>query len=82
MEGVEKMEKYIEQLQELGRTIITNENVPVLQTKLERMGYKTEYKSTDRDYLVLIKKEYCTSDGNCSTCSLSNYGRDCQNNAI
>jgi hypothetical protein len=25
-------------------------------------------------------KEYCTqNDGNCETCSLVNYGRDCQN---
>ncbi len=26
------------------------------------------------------KPEYCTqNDGNCETCSLVNYGRDCQN---
>lgn len=28
-----------------------------------------------------MKKSYCTqNDGDCSTCSLVNYGRDCQNN--
>lgn len=28
-------------------------------------------------------KPYCTqNDGDCSTCSLVNYGRDCQNNPI
>ena len=74
------MEKYIEQLEEMGKVAITNENIPALRTKLGIMGYKTEILSTDRDYLVLIKPEYCTSNGNCSTCSLSNYGRDCSNN--
>lgn len=29
------------------------------------------------------KKPYCTqNDGNCDTCSLVNYGRDCKNNTI
>lgn len=29
------------------------------------------------------KKDYCTqNDGDCSTCSLVNYGRDCQNNPL
>jgi len=29
----------------------------------------------------MIKKDYCTqNDGDCDTCSLVNYGRDCQNN--
>jgi len=29
------------------------------------------------------KKEYCTqNDGDCKTCSLVNYGMDCQNNPI
>ena len=28
------------------------------------------------------KKEYCTQEGDCNTCSLSNYGKDCQNNKI
>lgn len=28
-------------------------------------------------------KEYCTqNNGNCSTCSLKNYGRDCMNEPI
>ena len=28
-------------------------------------------------------KEYCTqNNGDCSTCSLVNYGRDCQNNPL
>jgi len=28
-------------------------------------------------------KDYCTqNDGDCETCSLVNYGRDCQNNKI
>ena len=28
-------------------------------------------------------KDYCTqNDGDCSTCSLVSYGRDCQNNPI
>jgi hypothetical protein len=28
-------------------------------------------------------KDYCTqNDGDCSTCSLVNYGRDCMNNPI
>lgn len=28
-------------------------------------------------------KDYCTqNDGDCLTCSLTNYGRDCQNNPI
>lgn len=31
----------------------------------------------------MIKKDYCTqNDGDCDTCSLVNYGRDCQNNPI
>jgi len=30
-----------------------------------------------------MKKDYCTqNNGNCSTCSLSSYNRDCQNNPI
>lgn len=30
-----------------------------------------------------MKPEYCTqNDGNCTSCSLSNYGRDCANNRI
>ena len=30
-----------------------------------------------------VMKSYCTqNDGDCSTCSLVNYGRDCQNNPI
>jgi hypothetical protein len=29
-----------------------------------------------------MKKTYCTqNNGDCSTCSLVNYGRDCQNNS-
>lgn len=29
------------------------------------------------------KKEYCTqNDGDCETCSLVNYGLDCQNNPV
>lgn len=29
------------------------------------------------------KKPYCVqNDGDCSTCSLSSYGRDCMNNPI
>lgn len=28
-------------------------------------------------------KDYCTqNNGDCKTCSLSNYGRDCENNPI
>ena len=28
------------------------------------------------------RQEYCTQNaGNCATCSLLNYGRDCQNNS-
>jgi hypothetical protein len=26
-----------------------------------------------------MKKSYCTQNGNCETCSLVNYGRDCRN---
>ena len=30
-----------------------------------------------------MKKEYCTqNNGDCQTCSLTNYGRDCRNNPI
>lgn len=30
-----------------------------------------------------LTPEYCTqNDGDCSTCSLVNYGRDCRNNQI
>ena len=30
-----------------------------------------------------MTKPYCTqNEGNCSTCSLVNYGRDCQNNPL
>lgn len=30
-----------------------------------------------------MEKSYCTqNDGNCETCSLVNYNRDCQNNTI
>lgn len=29
------------------------------------------------------KKDYCTqNDGHCPSCSLVNYGRDCQNNPV
>lgn len=29
------------------------------------------------------KRDYCTqNDGDCQTCSLVNYGRDCRNNPI
>jgi hypothetical protein len=29
------------------------------------------------------KKDYCTqNDGDCETCSLANYGKDCMNNPI
>jgi hypothetical protein len=32
---------------------------------------------------TLAKPEYCTqNNGNCKTCSLVNYGRDCRNNPI
>lgn len=31
----------------------------------------------------MIKKEYCTqNNGDCTTCSLVSYNRDCQNNPI
>ena len=31
----------------------------------------------------MIKKEYCTqNEGDCVTCSLVNYGRDCMNNPL
>ncbi len=30
-----------------------------------------------------MKKDYCTqNDGDCSTCSLTSYGRDCMNEPI
>jgi len=30
-----------------------------------------------------MEREYCTqNNGDCETCSLSNYGRDCMNNPI
>jgi hypothetical protein len=30
-----------------------------------------------------MMKEYCTqNNGNCPTCSLVNYGRDCMNNPV
>jgi hypothetical protein len=30
-----------------------------------------------------MKKDYCTqNDGDCLTCSLVNYGRDCRNNPV
>ena len=30
-----------------------------------------------------MKRLYCTqNDGNCQTCSLVNYGRDCRNNPV
>jgi hypothetical protein len=30
-----------------------------------------------------LKKSYCTqNNGDCSTCSLVNYGRDCNNNPV
>ena len=30
-----------------------------------------------------MKKEYCTqNDGDCSTCSLVSYGRDCRNKSL
>jgi len=30
-----------------------------------------------------MKKDYCTqNEGDCQTCSLVNYGRDCQNNPL
>lgn len=31
----------------------------------------------------MLKKEYCTqNNGDCETCSLVNYGRDCHNNFV
>jgi hypothetical protein len=29
-----------------------------------------------------VKKVYCTQEGNCQECSLSNYNKDCKNNKI
>jgi len=37
----------------------------------------------DREQLKPSLKVYCTQNqGDCSTCSLKNYGRDCQNNKV
>ena len=34
-------------------------------------------------YVKLPGKDYCTqNEGDCNTCSLVSYGKDCQNNAI
>ena len=49
------MEKYIEQLQEMGKTIIHDtDNIEELQTELKARGYITVIENSDRDYLKLI----------------------------
>ena len=46
---------YIELLQELGRIVVNDESVMVLQERLLEEGYDTEFVQSDRDYLQLIK---------------------------
>lgn len=53
------IEKHIEFLQEMGKTIITNENVEELQEKLMKRGYMTRLVNADRDYLIHINKKEC-----------------------
>ena len=49
------MEKYIEQLQEMGKTIIHDtDNIEELQVKLKARGYITVIENSDRDYLKLV----------------------------
>ena len=45
------------------------------------MTIRESFNEDAKDYVS--RKEYCTqNDGDCSTCSLVNYGRDCRNNPI
>ena len=49
------MEKYIEQLEEMGKVVIHDtDNIEELQTKLKARGYITVIESSDRDYLKLV----------------------------
>lgn len=39
--------------------------------------------AVDRNEVVPVGPDYCIqNNGDCETCSLVNYGRDCRNNAI
>lgn len=51
------LDGYIEHLQEMGKVSLINDDVNVieLQKTLSEKGYETEFRSSDRDYLVLVK---------------------------
>ncbi|MGE5327990.1 MAG: hypothetical protein ACM3KR_00580 [Deltaproteobacteria bacterium] len=50
------IETTIEHLQEMGKVVVNDtKNINELQYELQKRGYITEYKSTDRDYLILIE---------------------------
>ena len=44
------------------------------------MTIRESFNEDAKDYVS--RKEYCVQNGDCSTCSLVNYGRDCRNNPV
>lgn len=49
------MELYIEQLQEMGKAVLTgNEDIEELQNELLKLGFDTTLEVSDREYLVLV----------------------------
>ena len=69
---VKKIEALRVELRRLFELDQDAEYIPSLAEELFETA-KTEYHEK--------KRKYCTqNDGNCETCSLSSYGKDCQNN--
>jgi 5'-3' exonuclease len=54
--------KIIEQLQEMGKTVINFKNVDSVISQLFKEGYVTVVESSDREYLVLVERRYSFED--------------------
>lgn len=52
--------------------------------ELERRNLTAQeaFRADEGKTLIKITPDYCTQSGDCSACSLSNYGKDCQNNPV
>jgi len=74
----------LEIIQETGELALMDiDNVEVLQRELLQSGWRS-YVDENTDYLICSPvREYCTQNGgDCYTCLLVNYGRDCFNNLV
>ena len=59
---------------------MTDKELELLEKRVDNMISEVEQESFKR---WGVKKPYCTqNDGDCSTCSLKNYNRDCHNHPI